>query len=162
MKAAAEFLRTTGARRENGGEPSPEDADDDTVRQMMLSAVQVILEGKQCLKAKGSTKAGSTRAGFLRALVEIIGPPPEDRTWRDEWVDINQKTAALRGWPVPTEEQLTGDGKFSLEKKLQNYSFQVEYKLRLGWDREDAEAHVALSGVAATAISDGIRQGDPR
>ena len=162
MKAAAEFLRTTGVRRANGGEPSPEDADDDTVRQMMLSAVQVILEGKQCLKAKGSTKAGSTRAGFLRALEEIIGPPPEDRTWRDEWVDINQKTAALRGWPVPTEEQLTGDGKFSLEKKLQNYSFQVEYKLRLGWDREDAEAHVALSGVTATAISDGIRQGDPR
>ena len=124
-------------------------ADVEAVRSMMLNAVKMLRAGQHFLDVYGPGKQMvSTRAGFLMALDEIVGLPINGRDWREEWVDLNQEVARLRKWRVPELEDLTSEGKFSVEKKLASYDYQVQYKLQLGWTREDAEAHVALSGLA--------------
>ena len=140
--------------------------DTEAVRAMMLNCARMIRKGQQLLEKREQGREdsvrGSTRSGFLMMLDELIGPKPEDRTWHDEWMELNQETARLRGFPIPTEAMLTGDGKYAAATKLKTYQSQVDFKTERGWSLEDAEAHVALSGVCMTAISDSIRQRSSR
>ena len=45
-----------------------------------------------------------------------------------------------------------------MEVKLRTYQHQVDFKTASGWTLEDAEAHVALSGVCCVAISKGLAE----
>ena len=113
------------------------------VRQMVLGCSRTIRAGREFLDQHTQVVMPSTRSSFLMTLVELIGPAPEETSWRDEWIGLNQEVARLRGWQIPSNEQLSGDGKFALETKLRNYKHQVDYKRELGWDEEDAKVHVA-------------------
>ena len=85
-------------------------------------------------------------------LSERIGGRPRHRTWKDEWVDLNQETSRRAGRdPTPLKE-LEGDGKFSWKEKLHNYDGQVQWKVARGWTIEDAEAHVALAAPRFTLV----------
>ena len=110
----------------------------------------------------GKLRRQSTRSGFLLTLNETIGPIPCDRTWCDEWVDLNVETARLKGYPIPSTEALSGDGKFSVATKLRNYQSQLDFKASLGWACEDSEAHVALSGVCTLALAASVQERSSR
>ena len=35
----------------------------------------------------------TSRSGFLRTITDLVGPHPEDRTWRDEWPELTKAQA---------------------------------------------------------------------
>ena len=102
-----------------------------------------------------------TRSGYLLSLDDVIGPDPENTTWRDEWKDLNLEVAKRRKADLAASEVEPG-GKYHYETKLSNYSHQVQWKVEHGWSKEDAEAHVALSGICSHVLGDYIRKEDDR
>ena len=129
----------------------------DAVRQVLFSCARTIRECQNILDAQHpSPVAPPSRSGFLQTLSKLVGPMP-DHSWRDEWTVLNQETARLHGWDIPTKEDLAGDGKFSVSTKFRNYASQISYKVDRGWEQDDAEAHVALSGVCCIALADSIK-----
>jgi hypothetical protein len=159
-----------------------------------------------------SKQVTSTRSGFLMSLNDMVGPPPMDRTWRDEWTELNVEVALTKGFRTPNAEDmkpggtlhgshsrgsrrivavkqnhslpqplpqtpqelvaltcvshpfisLVRTGTFHYHTKLETYAHQVTYKTESGWTREDAQAHVALSGVCSSVLAESIKKKDPR
>jgi hypothetical protein len=46
----------------------------------------------------------TSRTGHLRTLQEMIGPRPQDRTWREEWVRMRAETKFLEGDTATIDE----------------------------------------------------------
>ena len=139
------------------------DGDDQAegLRRALFGCARTIKSCQEHLEREDTQHArNSTRSSYLISLVELIGPQPA-HDWRDEWVALNQETARMRGWNVPSEADLTGDGKFAIKTKLKTYKHQVAYKCERGWFEEDAMAHVALSGVCDIALAASIRRHSP-
>ena len=103
-----------------------------------------------------------SRSNFLFTLSELVGPPPIAGDWRDEWVSLNQETARVKGWKLPSAEDLSGDGKRGVAAKLRTYQHQVDFKVARGWTVENASTHVALSGVCSTVLGLSIQERSTR
>lgn len=78
----------------------------------------------------------SSRAGFLRTLHELIGNPPADRTWQDEWPQLME------------EADCSGQ---TIEATLVLYSRTIEQLVEQSWRRESAQAFMLLQNAKAQA-----------
>jgi len=108
-------------------------------------------------------KEAANRSGYLLSLDEVVGRAPTDRTWRDEWMELNLELARTSGFDIEaTRPKLEPGGKFHYDTKLANYEHQVSYKTATGWSVEDAEAHVALSGACSPVLAESIKTGETR
>ena len=71
---------------------------------------------------------------YLVPLADRIGPPPEDRTWRDEWV------AARTEWSRIVHRGEYDEGYDSLEARKRALAGAIERRIATGWPAEEAEA----------------------
>ena len=122
-------------------------AESAALRRLLLASSIMIKQTTEHLEALAVEQAkhmpperGSSRSGFLLTISEQIGPPPSDRKWRDEWVDLNEECARIRGWDKDPNNpwakdregarKMTAEGKFSYENKLKTYDHQVQFKVK--------------------------------
>ena len=165
MRAAAAVASACASARDAGaGASSNTGSAADAVRRMLLASSQLAREGTSSLqmleRGQRGSSVESSRAAYLLTMEEMIGSEEDNgKSWRDEWVALNEETAALQGWLFDKADAMEG-GRFSQASKLANYPGQVAFKLGRGWTREDAEAHTCLSGVCLTAISRALREED--
>ena len=67
------------------------------LRSAIRGAQDAIDGAQQALTQLQHEAPSSSRASFLRALPELLGAPPTDRTWQNEWVDLTVEFFRLSG-----------------------------------------------------------------
>ena len=134
------------------------------LRSTLLSSQKRVHDVQDALAQLLVASAATSRAGHLRSLPELIGPPPEDRTWEDEWVPLKAESYRLRG---EGEETIEDDMKYVREHDpLDQYMEQdhvredVEALLAANWPRERALVYTVLFS-CADPLGRALRDGDP-
>lgn len=88
----------------------------------------------------------------LRQMEERVGPRPQNRTWREEYVMMNVRDSELEdphGFDVDLEIDFYSSGSGSLKHVLEDKVREINHKLNLGWCRDHAEMIVVPSPVMA-------------
>ncbi len=100
----------------------------------------------------------SSRAAYLKTLVEEIGQPPV-RSWGNEWVQLN-----VEFYRIVKEGGLATEGYVREHNKLKDWVEvrrpRINQMVQRGWSVEAAEAYMALNGRAA-AMAEAMRDTNP-
>lgn len=102
----------------------------------------------------------TSRAGYLRMLDEIIGPPPA-RHFSDEWVELRIEAYKLGG----KQQQQYANREYVTEHNLidaviaRNNQW-IDPLVAAGWERADAEVFILLSP-CRSALSRALSERDP-
>lgn len=75
------------------------------MRQYMLDGERMLRAARGCLHVTLKAEPKTSRAGYLRSLTEMIGLPPKERTWQDEWAQLWREANCDAG-PAQTIEQV--------------------------------------------------------
>ena len=105
----------------------------------------------------------TSRAGHLRSLPELIGPPPR-HTWQDEWIKLKAESYRLSGQGEATPED---DERYVREHDpIEKYKLQegvkqdIEHLVDNGWSVSSAEVYTLLF-TCADALGRALRERDP-
>ena len=105
----------------------------------------------------------TSRAGYLSSLRELIGRPPTDRTWTEEWEQMTKEwLTKCRGnnhWKAA--EQLQYESYATLRQKQQYCEEIQSLQVKRGWHQKNAEAWVMLS-LRRDVIAQALRERDSR
>ena len=118
--------------------------------------------GGAAAAAEGAAKEGE--GGALRLVFGIeraVGPKPEGRTWRDEWVDAWMERGKLQGFEF-TRPDFEAGGDTSIEQCIQNVKTPIQWQVDNGWAREQAEAYTVISVAIAAPLAAAVRDRSDR
>ena len=92
----------------------------------------------------------------------IVGPPPSDRTWVDEWAQLNVEQAELDGVgdAFARASLYRHGGAEDIAVKLKQYRDAVDWKVRAGWQPRHAEAYTLISCCGVSALARALAEGD--
>ena len=106
----------------------------------------------------------TSRAGHLRALPELIGPPPNDRTWQDEWVKLKAESYRLSGQGEETveEDEAYVREHDPIDKYIQQegVAADIQHLVDQGWPPDRAQVY-ALLFTCVDALGRALGQRDP-
>eukprot|EP00965_Chrysotila_dentata_P248165 6208188-Pleurochrysis_carterae.AAC.8 len=112
----------------------------DQLRAFMCACSEAIASAQSALDillASGETPHATSRAGFLRSLPELIGPPPE-RSWQDEWEPMMIRSLSL----TKGEEQYANAEFVQKNESIAKWKLRLEEYVaslvRRGWPFEQA------------------------
>ena len=125
--------------------------DSGVVRQAILRLQEELGRAHEALEALVKEEAPTSRAGYLKTLEDQIGPPPEDRSWRDEWVRIKVASNKRDGKHDKANEEYVRENE-SLDKKIGSLSDAVKRATDMGWPVKRAECLRVLSNPDVNAI----------
>lgn len=91
------------------------------------------------------------------SLLEILGPPPTDRTWRDEWVSVRAETRWRQGDTDKIDEAWV-EANASITRWLEVQMEVVAQLVARGWQLDHAQAY-ALLLPQSTALGASLRNG---
>ena len=90
---------------------NPEDISDEgraqaieDLRKTVIDSQQQVIRAQEQLARLLTAAPATSRAGHLRSLPELIGPPPQ-RQWQDEWVKLKAESYRLSGQGEETPEE---------------------------------------------------------
>ena len=133
------------------------------LRKDLMEAQQKVDSIKVLLNEKLPTEAKTSRAGYLRTLPELIGPPPQ-RKWQDEWVQLKAESYRLSGQgegSVEADEAYVREydnfDKFVSQEWVQADTYALE---QMGWTHERAECYTMLF-TCVEALARALKDGDP-
>ena len=86
-----------------------------------------------------------------------VGPPPTDRSWREEWVDAWMERKRLLGQAAERSNYEAG-GRNSIEAMIRTAAPGIDWKVAHGWPREQAEAYMLVSGGIGAPLAAAIRE----
>lgn len=120
----------------------------------------MVIEAQMRL-SKLLTKAPATsRAGHLRSLPELIGPPPQ-HTWEDEWVKLKAESYRLSGQgeatPEDDEAYVREHDPIHKYKNQEGVKQDIQHLVENGWSTERAEVYTLLF-TCADALGRALRE----
>jgi len=130
-----------------------------------LQAAQATIAGAQsCLSILLQAGTATSRAGYLRTLDELIGPPPEKRTWHDEWVPMCCEFNVLNG--TAAKEPEWADPEYvkvhdTIEENTSHFRSSIDGLVARGWPFEAAQAYKLLN-INSNATAAALRERDTR
>ena len=74
------------------------------LRNQLIAAQRTVSSAQSRLEALLPEQTATSRAGYLQPLIELIGPPPTDRTWEAEWIPLKAESYRLSGQGEETVE----------------------------------------------------------
>lgn len=83
------------------------------LREELMDHFEEVERVTDAIFKQNTAAAPSSRAAYLRSLDELIGPPPADRSWEDEWIKLGAESLRLNG-SVPR-------GTLSLEEYVEQH-----------------------------------------
>jgi hypothetical protein len=67
------------------------------VKSTLKVTLKSIEAAQEVVAMLSTTQRVTNRGAYLRSLVDMIGPLPTDRSWRDEWLDVRAETRWRQG-----------------------------------------------------------------
>jgi hypothetical protein len=101
----------------------------------------------------------TSRTGHLRTLQEMVGPRPEHRTWREEWVKMRAETKFLEGDTTKIDEAYVMANQ-TIEQRREKVLKSIQLSVQDNWNWQRAEAYHLLSQ-CNRAIARALRDRDP-
>ena len=157
-RANIESDRVSGSLRELDlalGTTTLDDDDQTTVaaglRKLIIAAQSNVSHAQMMLERVAVPGDKTSRAGFLRTLKERIGPPPEDRTWTDEW------DARMHEWA--NIHRYTWSEGFTIAAFKTARKGEMAGRISQGWAKDDALVYSLHQG-AADSMARALREGD--
>ena len=77
----------------------------EVMRKQLVQSQATVCDAQDILASLLPEQTATSRAGYLQSLPELIGPPPQDRTWEDEWVPLKAESYRLSGQGEATVEE---------------------------------------------------------
>ena len=131
------------------------------VRQSILMLQQELKRAQQALETLVPQEAPTSRAGHLKTLEDQIGPAPEDRTWRDEWVSMKVASNRRAGKHDQANEDYVRQHQ-DLDWMIDSLSDAIKRATAIGWPGKRAECFRVLSNPAVNGIlSHALASHDP-
>jgi hypothetical protein len=132
------------------------------------AAKEQLVKEAQASAADAAADVAMAAAAIRRvlALGATVGPAPEDRTWRDEWVALGLERAKIEGTSdvarnVPASNFESG-GPDSVDSILKDENTAIAHRVAHGWPRHHAEAYTLLRACAASPIAAAIAEPSSR
>ena len=119
------------------------------VRASLLAQAEASAAAHSALEELLPRQPATSRAGYLVALHELI-PPPAEKTWEDEWVQLGVEEARMQGADeIANETWVRANA--SVEQTKATYHDVIADFVAEGWPRAQAEAYNLLQARAAAA-----------
>ena len=135
----------------------------DALRGKLMTAQKQVSEAQAKLNKVLVAAAATSRAGHLRSLPELIGPPPS-RTWDDEWVKLKAESYRLSGQGEETVEEdeayVREHDSIAKYVEQEGVKMDIEYLIQQNWPAERARTY-ALLFTCADALGRALRERDP-
>ena len=135
-----------------------------SLRSRLMDAQNAVINVHSHLMELLPEYSATSRAGYLRSLPELIGPPPPDRTWKDEWVPLKAESYRLSGQGEGSVEE---DEKYvrtndTIEQFIEQQWVKddVQELIKKGWPKARAECYTLLF-TCAEALSRALSEMDP-
>ena len=129
------------------------------LRHMLCDMQAVMSASYAAIDVLIDSAPATSRAGYLRSLPELIGPPPIDRSWEDEWVALRVEYYRLSGQEAYASEAQVKE-KSGLERTKKHNRGAIDDLVRRNWPVQHAEAYTVLS-LVAISMSRALRECDP-
>ena len=114
-------------------------------RDYLREVQQALTNAQHWLDQEQPENPPTSRAGYLASLRELIGPPPIDRTWYEEWEKMTKEWLTSRKDHWEAAQELQKESLAVLREK-RGYKAEIEeLHTKMGWTKEHAEAWVMLS-----------------
>ena len=137
------LAKALSASKSKGGDTASEVQ---RLRTMICDLEEVEAAAKVALDKLIVPLPATSRAGYLRALPELIGPPPQDRKWQHEWVALRVECHKING-----DEEWANEGKVRQKDNVENATRRNQHLtddlVRRGWPEASARAYSVLSTV---------------
>ena len=112
------------------------------VRASLLAQAEASAAAHSALEELLPRQPATSRAGYLVALHELI-PPPAEKTWEDEWVQLGVEEARMQGADeIANETWVRANA--SVEQTKATYHDVIADFVAEGWPRAQAEAYNLL------------------
>ena len=117
-------------------------------REELIATQRVVKLAQDGLNTVLPAAPPTSRAGHLRSLPELIGPPPPNRTWEDEWVKLKAESYRLSGQGEATveEDEAYVRENDPIEKYVAQDGVQsdIAYLVEQGWPSDNAKVYALL------------------
>lgn len=138
-----------------------ESGDAAIIRQAISALQNELTLAHEALSTVVPLEVPTSRAGHLKTLEDQIGPPPEDRTWQDEWVRMKVASNQRAGRHEEANAEYVCAHQ-SLETTITSLSSAIERATAIGWPLKRAECFRVLSNPAVNALlSEALASHDP-
>ena len=132
----------------------------------MQERIEAVMDLKEEIKS-GDFQRGSTGVPDVYLDAEsVVGPRPEERSWVDEWAALNVDQATIdglhdeEGQVKPHASQFAEGTAGGLTSMTTEYHEQVEWKVKIGWERAHAIAHTLIACCGTSALARAIEECD--
>ena len=135
------------------------------LRKKLMEAQRHVGKAQVALNRLLVAAPATSRAGHLRALPELIGPPPNDRTWQDEWVKLKAESYRLSGQGEETveEDEAYVREHDPIDKYIQQEGVAADIQhlvVDQGWPPERAQVYTLLFS-CVDALGRALSQREP-
>ena len=102
------------------------------------------------------------RPVLVMHVERAVGPPPTERTWRDEWAELQAENARLLDRPPVTASDAGKGGEHSIEAWISLRARSIGWKVEAGWVQSQAEAFTIISVRGSAALARALQERSDR